>query len=91
MTSYIPVDDQKTIRSELEAVQRRMRIVLSRLGPLDRNDVRVTRTEAVLAAIERTLWAMTSGPGRLGPEMPVQAILKVPAPLFVVSKGANRA
>jgi len=81
MISYITADEQRQIRSELESVQRMMQTVFSRLKPLDRSDERVTRTEMALAAIERVLWAMTSGPGRLGPSVPVQAILKLPASL----------
>ena len=81
MISYITADEQRQIRSELESVQRVMQTVFSRLKPLNRSDERVTRTESALAAIERLLWAMTSGPGRLGPSVPVQAILKPPASL----------
>jgi hypothetical protein len=91
MISYIRADDQRKIRSELEEVQRIMQTVFSRLNPLERSDERVTRTEAALAAVERVLWTMTSGPGRLGPKFPVHAILKVPAAIRSVAKGAQSA
>jgi hypothetical protein len=91
MTSYILADDQRKIRSDLEEAQRIMHTVYSRLKPLCRSDERVTRTEDALAAIERVLWAMTLGPGRLGPATRIHAILKVPASLYSVSKGAQRA
>ncbi len=91
MISYITADDQRKIRSELEKAKHILHTIFSKLNPLDRSDERVRRTEAALAAIERALWAMTSGPGRLGPAVRIHAILKVPAPLHSVSKDAESA
>jgi|ERR1700761_994103 len=89
MISYITADDQRKIRSELEQARNILHKIFSRLKPLERSDERVTRTEAALASIERALWAMTSGPGRLGPAVRIDAILKVPTPNPVRRAGAT--
>jgi hypothetical protein len=91
MISYITADEQKQIRLELEEVQGILQTVFARLRPLDRSDERVVRTEAALASIERVLWTMTSGPGRMGPAVPVRAILPPAVSLYLVSKEARRA
>jgi len=91
MISYITADEQKQIRLELEEVRGILQTVFARLRPLDRSDERVIRTEAAIAGIERVLWTMTSGPGRLGPSVPVRAILPLPVSLRLVPKEAERA
>lgn len=81
MISYIPADEQRAIRSEMEQAKRILQQVFLRLNPLDRADERVVRTEQVLSALERVLWTMTSGPGRLGPPVKVRAVLTPPPDL----------
>lgn len=80
MVSYITADEQRNIRSEIEEAQRILQRVFLHLKPLERTDDRVTRTEQAVSAIERLLWTMTSGPGRLGPAAKVRAILTLPGP-----------
>ena len=80
MISYITADEQRTIRSEIEHARHLLEKVFLRLSLLERTDDRVTRTEQALSALERTLWTMTSGPGRLGPPAKVHAILRLPGP-----------
>lgn len=91
MTSYVTADEQRKIRSELEQVQHIMQTILERLNPPDRTDERVTRIEATLAAIERALWTMTAGPGRLGPAVRIRPILRIPASFSPVPKGGQSA
>jgi hypothetical protein len=81
MAKRITADDQRKIKSELEDVRRIMRTIFLRLKSLDRGDIRVTRTEAALAAIERVLWTVTSEPGGVGRSAPIHAILSLPVPL----------
>jgi hypothetical protein len=75
MTSYITADDQRKIRSELAEIDAILQTILTRLTPLEKHDERVIRTQEVIAALQRLLWAMTSGPGRLGPAVKIEAIL----------------
>jgi hypothetical protein len=91
MISYITADEQRKIRAELEQAQNILCIVFSRLKPLARSDERVTRTEAALASLQRALWAMTSGPGRLGPAVRIQAILKVSNAARLLEESAESA
>ncbi len=84
MISHIAGDNQRKIRSELEQAQRILHTICSRLKPLDRSDERVQRTEAALAAVERALWAMASGPDSIGPAAKIRAIVTVPGPLYSV-------
>src|SRR5689334_10102180 len=80
MLSYVTADDQRRIRSELAQVESLLQTVFARLKNLDRRDERVTRTESTIAALQRLLWTMTSGPGRLGDPIKVQPILTIPNP-----------
>lgn len=80
MISYIPADEQRTIMCEIEEARNLVQQVFLRLKPLARTDQRVTRAEEALSALERLLWAATSGPGRLGPPARKRAVLTVPGP-----------
>ena len=73
MTSYITMDEQRTIRSEVEHAMRITQQILWRLDPLERSDERISRTEQALAALERLLWTTTSGQGRGGPAVKARA------------------
>ena len=86
MICNILADDQRTIRSDLEQIQRVMHGILAQMKHLDRTDERVRRSEAALASIERVLWAMTAGPGRLGPAVKIHSILTLPTHLYSVPK-----
>ena len=72
------MDEQKTIRSEIEQAREIIQQVFLRLSRLDRTDERVMRTGQALSALERVSWTMTSDPGRLGPAAKPFAILIPP-------------
>jgi hypothetical protein len=91
VVAYIDANDQRKLIAELEGVQSALQDVFAKLKPLDSRDERVTRTEAALAAVTRLLWTMTSGPGGVGPPMPVTAILRPFRSPYLVKKEAQGA
>ena len=75
MNAHLSADEQRKIRAELDEVGRILERVLSRLAPLNRNDDRVSRTECVLASLQRLYWSMSNGRGRLALPVKIESVL----------------